>query len=280
MHRPVFIEEVLDELNIKKDGIYIDATLGEGGHFKKISKYADRVLGIDWDDESTQTLKRNITKENINKMKLISGNFAEIETIAKKSDFYPVDGILFDLGLSMRQLKQGKRGFSYEKENESLDMRLNKNIKLTATDLVNNFSETQLYEIFAKNSEELNSRAIAKAIVSTRRLKKIKSVEDLIKIIDKVIGKKDTKVYARIFQALRMTVNNELENLKRGLHGGLRILKSEGKIVILTFHSIEDRVVKQFISSNRSEISKDKYVRPKKRLNFERSAKLRIIIKA
>lgn len=275
-HTPVLLKEVIDNLNIKPNGLYIDATVGEGGHGQEILKNQGRLLGIDWDEDQIKRLKQ---KEIFKNALLFNDNFANIEDIAKKNKYYPVDGIILDLGLSMRQIQKSKKGFSYKNENEYLDMRLSKNIVKTASSIINSFKVSELYEIFTKYSEEINSRAIAENIVNVRSLKKIEKVEDLLKIIDKAIKRKDKKVYARIFQALRIAVNNEFENLKKALKGAKNIINSDGKIIVISFHSLEDRIVKRFAKDNDLKLLTKKPILGNKSIKHERSAKLRIILK-
>jgi 16S rRNA (cytosine1402-N4)-methyltransferase len=276
MHRPVLLKSAIDGLNIRPGGKYIDATFGEGGHAKEIIKRGGKVLGIDIDQCQMSNVKCQNKIIKNNSLRLVNGNFKYIEKIAKTNDFFPIDGVLFDLGLSMSQIMESERGFSYQRPNELLDMRLDIGQELTAEKIINNFSLNELYEILATFSEELNSRSIARAIIGARQLKKIERVGDLLTIIDRAVGKKDRKVYARVFQGLRIAVNSELENLKKGLAGTLKILKKEGRIVVISFHSLEDRLVKQFIRQNHlKEI--DKNFSGRQRLSFERSAKLRVI---
>lgn len=274
MHTPVLLSEAIDSLQVRRGGLYIDATVGEAGHFEKILEKGGRVLGIDWDEEQVRKAALRFKRRD---SELVVGNFAEIERIATEHGFFPVNGILFDLGLSYSQLARSGKGFSYKNEIEPLDMRLSLRNRTTAADLINNLSENELYEILAKNAEEINSRAIAGAIVRSHRLKKAKTVGDLREVIDSVIGRKDEKVYARVFQALRMEVNNELENLRRGLRGGVNLLDKDGRIAVITFHSVEDRIVKKFITDNKlKQIEKFK---KRNAVGFERSATLRIFTK-
>lgn len=272
MHTPVLLQQAIEKLNIKPDGLYIDATFGEGGYSRKILNKGGKVLGIDLD--ILQILNH---KSKIPNLKLIQGNFKDIEEIAKKNNFFPVDGVVFDLGLSFRQLDEYGRGFSYKRLNDPLDMRFNQSDKKTAKDVLREKNEKELYEIFAKYGEDINSEKIAKNIINARRVLKLDKVVDLIKIIDKSLGRVDTKTYARIFQALRIEVNNELENLKHGLAGAIKIIKPEGKIVVITFHSLEDRIVKKFVKANGLKLLDKKIVKGVR--FFERSAKLRTIIK-
>lgn len=270
-HTPVLLQQVIEALNIKKGGLYIDATVGEAGHLKEIFKHGGKVLGIDQDINQIEKLQTDFD-ENV---KLVNGNFANIETIARKNNFFPVDGILFDLGLSMGQIENSGKGFSYKNLNEPLDMRLTEENEQTAADLVNGLNEVELYELLAKYSEDVNSKKIAKAIASKKR--NIKTVGNLIAIIDST-GAKNQKVYSRIFQALRIAVNHEMENLKKGLLAALKIAKNEARIVVLTFQSLEDRVVKRFILENNLKVYKTK-VRKSEKMNFERSANLRVFSK-
>lgn len=270
-HHPVLLHEAIEALSIKSGGCYIDATAGEGGHLEEITKRGGKVLAIDWDKKQIENLKSKIKSSE--SIIFDCGNFSDIEDKAKRNGFYPVDGILFDLGLSMRQIKESNRGFSYNNLDEPLDMRLSGEISTTAAELVNSCSENELYEIFATNSEEINSRTIARAIVRARSLKPILTTGELVEIISQSMKSKSNKTVARIFQALRMAVNNELDNLKKALEGALKIVKPEGKIAVITFHSIEDRLVKRFITINHLKTNK---IKKRRSFSFERSAKLRV----
>ena len=275
-HTPVLLKEVIDNLSIKPNSLYIDATVGEGGYGEVILKNKGRLLGIDWDKRQIDRLRQ---KEIFKSALLFNDNFANIEDIAKKNKYYPVDGIIFDLGLSMGQIQKSKKGFSYKNENEYLDMRLSENIVETASSIINSSKSDELYEIFTKYSEEIDSRAIAESIVNARSLKKIEKVVDLITIIDKTLKRKDKKVYARIFQALRIAVNNEFENLRKALKGAKNIINNNGRIIVISFHSLEDRIVKRFVIDNNLKFLTKKPILGKKWLKHERSAKLRIIFK-
>lgn len=273
MHRSVFLEEAIRALEVKEGKRYIDATLGGGGHTSKILKLGGKVLAIEWDDERFKSSKFRGFKN----FRLVLGNFEEIEKIAKTNNFYPVDGVLFDLGLSMEQLDSSGRGFSFKKENEPLDMRISRKLKWTAADFVNSLSAKKLYEVFARYSEEINSWPIAQAIVNARRLKEIKTVGDLRRVIDslELKGKKES-ILRRIFQALRIKVNDELENLKQGLEGAVKILNKNGRIVVISFHSLEDRIIKQFIQKNNLKILNKKVAIKRQREKFERTAQMRV----
>jgi len=277
MHTPVLLKEAIAALRVKSDGRYIDATAGEGGHLKSILKLGGRVLAIDRDEQQIESLKKELREEQ--KLILVVGNFADIEKIACEKDFAPVDGVIFDLGLSLRQIRESGKGFTYKNPDEPLDMRLSASIKKTAADLVNSLSKENLYEILAGYSEEVNSWAIAGGIVSARVLRKINSVGDLTAVIDKALKRSDRKVYSRVFQALRIAVNSEFENLKAGLKGAVKILKEDGRIVVISFHSLEDRIVKKFVKENKLSFLGKKPIFGDSSLSFERSAKLRIILK-
>lgn len=277
MHTPVLLKEVVENLQIKEDGLYIDATLGEAGYTKEILNRKGRVLAIDWDENQVKSLKSEIQSHK--NLIVVVANFANIESIAKQHNFYPVNGVVFDLGLSMQQLMHSGRGFSYNLPHEPLDMRINLGLEKKASDLINSLEEKDLYEIFAKYSEEIYSGTITDALVRARKIKRVEKVGDLVHIIDQTIGKKDKKVYARIFQALRIAVNNELYNLKQALTGAINILKKDGRILIISFHSIEDRIIKRFVKEHSLHFLHKKVIRGDRSLSFARSAKLRVIIK-
>jgi len=269
MHTPVLLQQAIENLNVRLGSLYIDATFGEGGYSSEILKKGGRVLAIDWDIDQLKNYGLRITD-----LKLIQGNFSEIEKIAKENDFFPIDGVVFDLGLSMKQIEESGRGFSYNRPDEPLDMRLSLDNKLTAKDLIKELSEEELYEVFAKNSEEIKSKEIAYEV---KKRKKMETVSDLICVIDKALGFKSNQTYARIFQALRIELNDEFENLKKGLKGAVDILKKDGRVVVVSFHSFEDRIVKNFVKEKKLKFLFKKPIRGFR--SFERSAKLRTIIK-
>ncbi len=274
MHRPVLLQQAIENLNIKPDGLYIDATFGEGGHTQEILKRGGRVLGIDIDVNQVQN-----SKFKTQNLKLVHGNFKEIEKIAKENNFYPADGILIDLGLSMKQVNGSGRGFSYKNLNDTLDMRINLDQEKTAADIVNRLSEENLYDILASYSEDINSKEIAKEIVFSRKHQRIQNVKDILAIIDNVIGQKDEKTYRRVFQALRIATNDEFENLNCGLAGAVATLKKGGRLVVITFHSLEDRIVKNFVRKNNFFFVNKKVIKAGSGFHFERSAKMRVIEK-
>lgn len=278
MHTSVFLGEAVEALNVVPDGKYIDATYGVGGHARETTRRGGIVLAIDLDE-------KHISPETSRTLQLVHGNYADIEHIAKMNSFLPVDGVLFDLGLSMDQLASGGKGLSFKNLSEPLDMRIGF-ADVTAADILNEYSEEVLSELFMKYSEEIYSKEIAQAVIADRRNNRIERVEDLVSIISKVLEKKKAKhafegTSARIFQALRIVVNNEFNNINKALYGALQIVKPGGRIVVITFHSLEDRIVKMFIRNHKKEVSDEKINVAKKRelRSFERSATLRIIIK-
>lgn len=273
MHTPVLLEQTLIELHVQPGKKYIDATYGLGGHSREILAQGGQVLGIEWD---AQSLAQRESEELANNphLALVSGNFADIESIATDHDWTDVDGILFDYGLSMWQIKESGKGLSYENDDEPLDMRIDDTLPTTAEDIITSYSEDQLYDTFTRNAEEINSRAIAHALVQSRRIEPIRTVGDLKRVVKEVKG--DMGTLARVFQALRIEVNHEFDNLTKGLEGAMKILASDGRIVIITFHPSEDRIVKQWTKSHDVHTIK-RALRAKQGQRFERSALLRVI---
>lgn len=275
MHTPVLLKEAVDGLNVKPGGFYIDATVGEGGHLREITSRGGRVLGVDADEEQIKRLTFNVQRST--NIRLVVGNFADIERLTKENNFYPADGVLFDLGLSMTQIGSSGRGFSFKNRQEPLDMRLSLENETTAAGLVNSLSEDELYELFARNSEELNSRAVAQVVDRAGRMNKILTVGDLTDAINTVVKDDRERVQGRIFQALRMSVNEEIESLKKGLQGATKILRKGGRISAISFHSVEDRLIKRFITENKLKQINKNVIKSKTGKKFERSAKLRVI---
>ncbi len=249
-HTPVLLPQVIEGLKIEKGNKYIDATLGGGGYTDEILKFGGIVLGIDRDQEAIQYVRekledRNLKLDESRNFYLVHGNFRDLGEIAHSKGFVDVAGIIFDLGMSSFQLEKSKRGFSYAGD-EELDMRMDTRQDLTAADLINNLNREKLYEIFTKYAEELHSRAIVDAIVFARTVKSITRTSQLAGLIEDTVGK--DKFYhstkARIFQALRIALNEELENLDRGLEDAIGLLGKFGRVLVLSYHSLEDRIVK------------------------------------
>jgi 16S rRNA (cytosine1402-N4)-methyltransferase len=275
-HTPVFLKEVIEGLKVKEGGKYIDATIGGGGHGVEIVKRGGKLLGIDADSDALEFAKEKL------EVKLIHRNFRDIEQIAKTNGFEKVDGILFDLGVSSHQLDTPARGFSYRFPDAPLDMRLSDTTSVTASDIVNTYSEEELYEIFARFGEEQLARPLAHALVGARHMKAIVTTGDLINVISRLVSDQNhlSATLSRIFQAIRIVVNDELGALKAGLAGAAHILQPGGRIAVISFHSLEDRIVKQFLQgaswtavTKRPMVASDDEVARNPRA---RSAKLRI----
>lgn len=247
-HKPVLLDECIKGLNIIPDGIYVDGTLGGAGHSKVIaSKLSDKglLIGIDRDLEALKAAKINL--EQYHNVKYVHGNHDDIKNILNDLGIEGVDGILLDLGVSSYQLDEKSRGFSYIGENE-LDMRMDKTQSLTAKDVVNSYSEENLTQIIQEYGEERFAKNIAKNICKYRSEKEISTTNELVKIIENSIPKskqKDGHPAKRTFQAIRIEVNDELRPLYNTVKDSIDCLKKGGRLCIITFHSLEDRAVKQ-----------------------------------
>jgi 16S rRNA (cytosine1402-N4)-methyltransferase len=248
MHIPVLSSEVVKLFNLKRDGIYVDGTVGDGGHAEAILLQLNlkkgKLIGIDRDANAIRCAGQRLKKyENI--LTLIQGNFEKIEDILLKLRIEKVDGFLLDLGISSSQLDNPKRGFSFRAEGP-LDMRMQEENSVTASYLVNNLPPRELSSILRKFGEERLAGLIVKAIVRYRKKRKIETTTQLAGIITDVIplGKRKTHPATKTFQALRIAVNDELKLLQDGLESGLKILKSGGRLIIISYHSLEDRIVK------------------------------------
>ena len=263
VHRSVLYKEALEALGVKPGKTYIDATLNGGGHTKGILELGGAVLGIDVDPQAIENVARLFGLHPEKRSGLLNaqkegfiaaqGNFANITQIASNFGVWETSGVLFDLGLSSLQLEEGKRGLSF-KRNGPLDMRMDPALAVTAADLVNNLSERELYELFSKFGEEHAGRRIARAIVQSRVKEKITTSTQLAGIIERTVGRRGRIHPAtRVFQALRIAVNDEIANLEKGLEGAVSLLEKGGRLVVISFHSLEDRVVKTFFR-DRSEL--------------------------
>jgi 16S rRNA (cytosine1402-N4)-methyltransferase len=243
-HRPVLLREVLDALKVHPGGVYIDATIGEGGHALAIleaSMPGGRLLGIDADPLAIEAAGRRLGPFS-GSFTLVKGNYARLEEVAPPLGFAPADGILFDLGISALQLEGEERGFSFQRE-EPLDMRYDPQQGLTAADVVNTYPLEELAQLIARYGEEPRARSIARAIVQRRP---IRSALELAEVIQRVVGGRRRRLHpaTRTFQAIRIAVNRELENLEAGLTQAIRLLKPGGRLVVISYHSLEDRLVK------------------------------------
>ena len=245
-HIPVLLNETIEGLNIKPDGIYVDGTIGGAGHSKKIiEKLSENgfLIGIDKDEEALNAAKENL--KGYKNLKLIHGNHDNIKEILEKIGIDKVDGILLDLGVSSYQLDEKSRGFSYI-GNDKLDMRMDKSQKLSAYEVVNRYKEEKLADLIYKYGEERYSRRIAKNICIARKNKPIETTKELADIIEKSVPfSKDGHPAKRTFQAIRIEVNNEIEPLYNTVLDCINLLKNGGRLCIITFHSLEDRAVKE-----------------------------------
>jgi len=247
VHIPVLVEEVIQGLAVQPGGRYVDCTLGGGGHALAILEHSSpggQLLGIDADPDAIEVAKQRLAAY-ADSCLLINDNFVNLELICYKYDFLPVHGILFDLGLSSLQLNGRSRGFSFQ-HRAPLDMRLNPNQELTAADIVNTYSEAELAHLIKTYGEEGYSRQIARRIVQERP---IKTTLELARTIEQATGRRRSKIHpaTKTFQALRIAVNQELEHLESALKQAVDLLGFEGRLVVISYHSLEDRIVKQFM---------------------------------
>ena len=242
-HVPVLLKEAVDGLAVKKGGRYVDGTFGRGGHAREIVRRGGEVLGIDRDDAAVAAA---------GDLKVVKGNHGEIERIVHEHGWDEVDGVLLDLGVSSPQLDEAGRGFSFLRDGP-LDMRMDRSGGVTAADLVNFESAERLEEIFRAWGEEPRARQIAKAILRARdeRGMRFERTLQLADFIGGLLGRRSGHHPAtRVFQALRMEVNDEMGGLKRALEGGMKVLKPGGRFAIITFESLTDRVVKKFFADH------------------------------
>ncbi|MCL2844872.1 MAG: 16S rRNA (cytosine(1402)-N(4))-methyltransferase RsmH [Chitinivibrionia bacterium] len=256
-HIPVLLNECVEHLNIKKDGIYCDFTLGGGGHFAEIAKMLGKdgiAIGIDRDLTAVEraTLKwSTISEAEPVEAKIIieQSPFSQFAEILQKHKIEKIDGILMDLGVSSHQFDEGERGFSYRSD-ALLDMRMNRNDEKNAADIINFASESELAEILGEYGEVRNPQRMAKKIVVSRKLKKIETTGEFVAILNEEYGNLQNAVLSKIFQAFRIAVNSELDELKTALQTSLEYLNTGGRIVVLSYHSLEDRIVKNFLRDN------------------------------
>jgi len=251
LHTSVMVEEVLQYLNPKEGGIYVDCTLGTGGHSLAILKKTDgkaRIIGIDWDEEAIEISSQRL-REYEEKITVRRGNFAEVSRILKDEGIKTVDGFIYDLGLSSLQLENPDRGFSFQRDMH-LDMRMDRRGEITAAYLVNNLSKKELEDILWNLGEEKWARRMAEFIVKERKKSPILSTKELVEVLKRAVPAKFRRgkrihFATKAFQALRIAVNKELENLKLSLPEAIEFLCSGGRICVISYHSLEDRIVKR-----------------------------------
>ena len=247
-HISVLLNECLEGLNIKEDGIYVDGTLGGAGHSSEILKRLSnegRLIGIDQDTDALKAAKERL--KNYSNVTFVHSNFSSIENVLNNLNIDGVDGILMDLGVSSYQLDEGERGFSYMKD-APLDMRMNRDNDFSAYNVINEYSEEDLYRIIRDYGEEKFARRIARFIVENRQEKNIETTLELVEIIKSAIPAKARREgphpAKRTFQAIRIEVNSELSILNKTIEDGVGKLNKGGRMAIITFHSLEDRIVK------------------------------------
>ncbi len=248
-HDPVLKAESIDALGIRIGGIYVDATFGGGGHSRTILeqlKGTGKLFGIDQDIDA----KRNILDaENFT---FIESNFRFMDKFLRLHRIDGVDGILADLGVSSHQLDEAERGFSFRFEAD-LDMRMNQNAELSAKTIINEYKEDALVKMFSEYGEIRNSKTLAHTLITERRLRKISTIQELVQIIDPIVRGKRNRYLAQVFQAIRIEANDEMGALKDFLKASLKVLKPGGKLVFISYHSLEDRLVKNFLKSGNFE---------------------------
>lgn len=256
-HIPVLAKESIDALNIKPNGVYVDATFGGGGHSKLI---LDRLgenghlLGFDQDDDA----QANIIDDP--RFTFVDHNFRYLKRFLRLHGFDKIDGVLADLGVSSHQLDEASRGFSYRFD-AALDMRMNREEGQTAAELLNNLSAGELQDVFSKYGEVRNSKMLAQAIVSSRSLGKLQTVGDFLSILDPLVRGQRRRYLSQVFQAIRIAVNDEMGALADFMTQVSEVLKPEGRFSVITYHSIEDRLVKRFLKTGNVEgqVEKDFY---------------------
>jgi 16S rRNA (cytosine1402-N4)-methyltransferase len=247
VHVPVLLDEVIAGLQPQRGGYFVDCTVGLGGHaaaiLEKLSP-SGRLLGIDADPEAIK-LSQDKLSDYGEAFTLVNDNFVNLEAICKRYHFHPVDGILFDLGVSSLQLDTAERGFSFHLD-APLNMRFDPGQGLTASDIVNSFSEQELAKLIEKYGEERHSRRIARYIVQNRP---IATTVELARLVEQALGGKRARIHpaTRTFMALRIAVNSELQNLELALKQTINLLRPGGRLTVISYHSLEDRIVKQFM---------------------------------
>jgi len=282
-HKPVMVEEVMGFLLKEGGSIYVDCTVGSGGHTKELLHRCKQcfVIGIDTDQQALQRAKQRLPGDRV---LLIKGRFSQIEALLKEKGFKAVDGVLMDLGVSMEQIKDPKRGFSFISD-ELLDMRMDQSQQFSALDIVRKYPLKELERIIKEYGQEPKAHLIAREIVRRRSSSPISTCRQLAEIVERIYKSKRTKIHpaTRTFQALRIAVNSELEELQKGLSSAIKILNRGGRLVVISYHSLEDRIVKNFMRQAQKEgylkVLNKKVIRPSEeevRSNpASRSAKLR-----
>jgi len=270
-HVPVLLKETVDGLNIKPNGVYVDVTYGGGGHSREILKRlgpSGKLYAFDQDEDAHKN------KINDERLVLIEGNFANMKNYLRLEGVKQVDGILADLGISSHQINKPERGFS-TRYDEKLDMRMDKGADFSAYDLVNNFTERQLRNIFSQYGDLRNAGTLARAIIKQREEKPIETTGELIEVVSKHFPKlKRNKFLAKLFQAIRIEVNGEMDALKNMLMQSAQLLKKGGRLSVISYHSLEDRLVKRFIRDGMFEGQPEKDMYGNVEVPFKKVGKL------
>ena len=248
-HVPVLLKEVIDGLKIIPSGTYVDCTFGGGGHSKKILEKlneAGKLVVFDQDEDA----RKNVPDDE--RIIFVPHNFRHVQRFLRLHKIQKVNGILADLGVSSHQFNEAGRGFS-TRFDAALDMRMNQNEKMTAADVLKNYSEEKLHKLFEKYGEVTNSKTLAKTIVEFRKTQPLKSINQFKNLVYPIVKGNPEKYFAQVFQALRIEVNDELNVLKEMLLQSVEVLEEGGRIAVITFHSLEDRIVKNFFKNGNFE---------------------------
>ena len=296
-HNPVMLEECLDGLDIKPNGTYVDVTFGGGGHSRQILRRLNgdgHLVAFDQDKDA----EKNAGFQD-ERFHFVASNFRYMKRFLDFNKWLPVDGVLADLGVSSHQFDDLERGFSFRESERFLDMRMNQSQEFSAADLLNRYDEERLANVLFMYGELRNSRQLSAAIVKARRVKSLKTVGDLLNVVEGQVKGMSNKFLAQLFQAVRIEVNDEMGALKELLKASYEVLAPGGRLVVMSYHSLEDRLVKNFIKSGNVHglINKDKFgniFRPFRQVNKKtttpssseistnpraRSAKLRVAVK-
>jgi len=295
-HKPVLLNEVIENLDLKQDDVVFDGTLGSGGYseeiLKKLSEDKGLLIATDLDSNSINISQKRLGKRK--NLKIFQDNFKNIEKILKKLGLKKINKAVLDLGWSSDQFQNSGRGLSFQNLEEPLDMNLtdlDEKKKITAYEILNFWEEEEIADLIFKYGEEKGSRLIAKGVVDFRKKQKIEKVKDLVEIIEKAVGKfyKNKKIHSatKTFQALRIYVNQEFKVLEEAIENIVKVLETDGRLAIVTFHSLEDKIIKQkFLDLEKKDLTKrlnKKVIKPKwdevKKNRRSRSAKLRVLIK-
>jgi 16S rRNA (cytosine1402-N4)-methyltransferase len=255
-HIPVLLNESVEGMNIHPDSICVDVTFGGGGHSREILSRLGKkghLYSFDQDEDAFDNIKED------NRFTFVHSNFRYLKGFLKYYGVESVDAVLADLGVSSHHFDESERGFSFRFEDEALDMRMNQKAKKTAASILNTYTEEKLSDVFYLYGELRQSRRIASQIVKTRQVKKYKTIKDLLSTLEPFVGKeKEKKMLAQAFQALRIEVNEEMDALREMLSQSLEVLKAGGRISVITYHSLEDRLVKNFFKTGNFEGKLDK----------------------